>query len=52
MVLERTNSGHYRFRKLFTRYEKNENYFYLVGLANYKFITLVIQVIKKLRLNN
>lgn len=34
-VVERTNSWHNRFRKLFTRYEKkNENYFGLVELAN------------------
>ena len=34
-VVERTNSWHNRFRKLFTRYEKNdENYLGLVNLAN------------------
>jgi putative transposase len=34
-VVERTNSWHNRFRKLFTRYEKKEeNYFGLVELAN------------------
>jgi transposase len=34
-VVERTNSWHNRFRKLFTRYEKkDENYFGLVELAN------------------
>jgi transposase len=34
-VVERTNSWHNRFRKLFTRYEKNdENYLGLVELAN------------------
>ena len=34
-VVERTNSWHNRFRKLFTRYEKkDENYFDLVELAN------------------
>jgi hypothetical protein len=34
-VLERTNSWHNRFRKLFTRYEsKVENYLGLVQLAN------------------
>jgi len=34
-VVERTNSRHNRFRKLFTRYEKkDENYFGLVELAN------------------
>ncbi len=34
-VLERTNSWHNRFRKLFTRYEKKEeNYLGLVQLAN------------------
>jgi hypothetical protein len=32
VVLERTNSWHNRFRKLFTRYEKKvENYLGLVG---------------------
>ncbi|MGE0243212.1 MAG: IS5 family transposase [Nitrososphaeraceae archaeon] len=35
LVLERTNSWHNRFRKLFTRYEKkDENYLGLVELAN------------------
>ena len=34
-VVERTNSWHNRFRKLFTRYEKkDENYLGLVKLAN------------------
>ncbi|MDX1373358.1 MAG: transposase [Nitrososphaeraceae archaeon] len=34
-VVERTNSWHNRFRKLFTRYEKKDNnYFGLVELAN------------------
>jgi transposase len=34
-VVERTNSWHNRFRKLFTRYEKkDENYLGLVQLAN------------------
>jgi putative transposase len=34
-VIERTNSWHNRFRKLFTRYEKkDENYLGLVQLAN------------------
>ena len=34
-VVERTNSWHNRFRKLFTRYEKkDENYMGLVKLAN------------------
>jgi transposase len=34
-VVERTNSWHNRFRKLFTRYEKKEeNYLGLVQLAN------------------
>ena len=34
-VVERTNSWHNRFRKLFTRYEKkDENYLGLVELAN------------------
>ena len=34
-VVERTNSLHNRFRKLFTRYEKkDENYLGLVQLAN------------------
>jgi hypothetical protein len=34
-VVERTNSWHNRFRKLFTRYEKKEeNYLTLVKLAN------------------
>jgi putative transposase len=34
-VLERTNSWHNRFRKLFTRYEKKEeNYLGLIKLAN------------------
>ncbi len=34
-VVERTNSWHNRFRKLFTRYEKkDENYLTLVKLAN------------------
>ena len=34
-VVERTNSWHNRFRKLFTRYEKkDENYLALVKLAN------------------
>ena len=34
-VVERTNSWHGRFRKLFTKYEKkDENYFGLVELAN------------------
>jgi transposase len=34
-VVERTNSWHNRFRKLFTRYEKkDENYLCLVQLAN------------------
>ena len=34
-VLERTNSWHNRFRKLFTRYEKkDENYLGLLQLAN------------------
>jgi transposase len=34
-VVERTNSWHNRFRKLFTRYEKEEeNYLGLVQLAN------------------
>jgi putative transposase len=34
-VVERTNSWHNRFRKLFTRYEKkDENYFGLVEVAN------------------
>jgi putative transposase len=34
-VVERTNSWHNRFRKLFTRYEKkDESYFGLVELAN------------------
>ena len=34
-VIERTNSWHKRFRKLFTRYEKkDENYLGLVELAN------------------
>ena len=34
-VVERTNSWHNRFRKLFTRYEKKEeNYLRLVQLAN------------------
>src|SRR5262245_52589718 len=34
-VVERTNSWHNKFRKLFTRYEKkDENYFGLVELAN------------------
>jgi len=34
-VVERTNSWHNRFRKLFTRYDKkDENYFGLVELAN------------------
>jgi transposase len=34
-VVERTNSWHNRFRKLFTRYEKkDENYFGLEELAN------------------
>ena len=34
-VVERTNSWHNRFRKLFTRYEKkDENYLCLVHLAN------------------
>ena len=38
-VVERTNSWHNRFRKLFTRYEKKEeNYLGLVQLAN----TLII----------
>jgi transposase len=33
--VERTNSWHSRFRKLFTRYEKKEeNYLGLVQLAN------------------
>jgi transposase len=33
-VVERTNSWHYRFRKLFTRYEKKaENYLGLVQLS-------------------
>jgi transposase len=35
LVVERTNSWHNRFRKLFTRYEKkDENYLGLVQLAN------------------
>jgi transposase len=35
LVVERTNSWHNRFRKLFTRYEKkDENYLCLVQLAN------------------
>jgi transposase len=34
-VVERTNSWHNRFRKLFTRYEKKDgNYLGLVQLAN------------------
>lgn len=34
-VVERTNSWHNRFRKLFTRYEKkDENYLGLVQIAN------------------
>ena len=34
-VVERTNSWHNRFRKLFTRYEKKvENYLGLVQLSN------------------
>ena len=34
-VVERTNSWHNRFRKLFTRYEKkDENYLGLVQLTN------------------
>ena len=35
VVVERTNSWHNRFRKLFTRYaKKDENYLCLVQLAN------------------
>jgi transposase len=34
-IVERTNAWHNRFRKLFTRYEKNtENYLGLVQLSN------------------
>ena len=34
-IVERTNSWHNRFRKLFTRYEKkDENYLCLIQLAN------------------